>query len=133
MGLSQVHSENAPHQGSEHPQHQESSGNSDIGVSTNPQNVTTHLPPTTDVTSVGLPHTPSTSRSGSGQTMGDMPTTNGHGPQSDSNGSSTNFTVKAGLAKMLKGGVIMDVVNAEQVRTFPHWLLNGLGAITDLV
>lgn len=25
------------------------------------------------------------------------------------------FTVKAGLAQMLKGGVIMDVVNAEQV------------------
>lgn len=31
-----------------------------------------------------------------------------------SNGS-TDFTVKAGLAQMLKGGVIMDVVNAEQV------------------
>ena len=29
---------------------------------------------------------------------------------------SANFTVKAGLAKMLKGGVIMDVVNAEQAR-----------------
>jgi pyridoxal 5'-phosphate synthase pdxS subunit len=28
-----------------------------------------------------------------------------------------NFTVKTGLARMLKGGVIMDVVNAEQVRT----------------
>lgn len=28
---------------------------------------------------------------------------------------STEFTVKAGLAQMLKGGVIMDVVNAEQV------------------
>ena len=27
-----------------------------------------------------------------------------------------DFTVKAGLAQMLKGGVIMDVVNAEQVR-----------------
>jgi hypothetical protein len=32
---------------------------------------------------------------------------------SSSNGS--DFTVKAGLAQMLKGGVIMDVVNAEQV------------------
>lgn len=32
------------------------------------------------------------------------------------NGSTGNdFTVKAGLAQMLKGGVIMDVVNAEQV------------------
>ena len=27
-----------------------------------------------------------------------------------------SFTVKAGLAQMLKGGVIMDVVNAEQAR-----------------
>jgi hypothetical protein len=35
---------------------------------------------------------------------------------SNSNGS--DFTVKAGLAQMLKGGVIMDVVNAEQVMTF---------------
>src|SRR6516162_1642247 len=26
------------------------------------------------------------------------------------------FTVKAGLAEMLKGGVIMDVVNAEQAK-----------------
>ncbi|KAF7588035.1 Pyridoxal 5'-phosphate synthase subunit snz1 [Aspergillus hancockii] len=29
---------------------------------------------------------------------------------------SNDFTVKAGLAQMLKGGVIMDVVNAEQAR-----------------
>ena len=36
---------------------------------------------------------------------------NGH-----TNGDST-FSVKAGLAQMLKGGVIMDVVNAEQVRS----------------
>ena len=27
-----------------------------------------------------------------------------------------NFNVKAGLAKMLKGGVIMDVVNVEQAK-----------------
>ena len=27
-----------------------------------------------------------------------------------------SFTVKDGLAKMLKGGVIMDVVNVEQAR-----------------
>ena len=26
------------------------------------------------------------------------------------------FTVKAGLAQMLKGGIIMDVVNAQQAR-----------------
>lgn len=32
-----------------------------------------------------------------------------------SNGATNDFTVKAGLAQMLKGGVIMDVVNAEQV------------------
>ncbi len=42
--------------------------------------------------------------------------TNGHGPAGgESKNGSTNFTVKAGLAKMMKGGVIMDVVNAEQV------------------
>ncbi|MCJ1469087.1 Pyridoxal 5'-phosphate synthase subunit snz1 [Pseudocyphellaria aurata] len=43
-------------------------------------------------------------------------TTNGHGPDGDSRKETTNFTVKTGLAKMLKGGVIMDVVNAEQAR-----------------
>lgn len=41
-------------------------------------------------------------------------TTNG----AKQNGESKNsFTVKTGLARMLKGGVIMDVVNAEQVRS----------------
>ena len=49
----------------------------------------------------------------------ELPTTNGHGAQDGEN----NFAVKAGLARMLKGGVIMDVVNAEQVslssRIFP--------------
>ncbi|KAL9612109.1 MAG: hypothetical protein Q9167_003296 [Letrouitia subvulpina] len=43
-------------------------------------------------------------------------TVNGHGPESSEIGGSTNFTVKTGLAKMLKGGVIMDVVSAEQAR-----------------
>lgn len=43
-------------------------------------------------------------------------------PTATSNGQAaqdgeTNFAVKAGLARMLKGGVIMDVVNAEQVRS----------------
>lgn len=36
---------------------------------------------------------------------------NGHASNND-------FTVKAGLAQMLKGGVIMDVVNAEQVTSY---------------
>ena len=44
----------------------------------------------------------------------------------DTNGESTTtigdagapFSVKAGLAQMLKGGVIMDVVNAEQVGSY---------------
>ena len=40
--------------------------------------------------------------------------TNGHATTS----SSSDFVVKAGLAQMLKGGVIMDVVNAEQVCVF---------------
>ena len=43
--------------------------------------------------------------------------TNGNGHAEGSKNGSTNFTVKAGLAKMMKGGVIMDVVNAEQVHT----------------
>lgn len=49
---------------------------------------------------------------------------NGNGPAnivdnkaSPSKGDDTSgFAVKIGLARMLKGGVIMDVVNAEQVR-----------------
>jgi pyridoxal 5'-phosphate synthase pdxS subunit len=45
----------------------------------------------------------------------ELPTTNGHGAQDGEN----NFAVKAGLARMLKGGVIMDVVNAEQVSLTP--------------
>jgi hypothetical protein len=43
----------------------------------------------------------------------ELPTTNGHGALDGEN----NYAVKAGLARMLKGGVIMDVVNAEQVRS----------------
>lgn len=49
-----------------------------------------------------------------------LPVTNGHtnGDHTTNGDSSSNntFSVKAGLARMLKGGVIMDVVNAEQVR-----------------
>lgn len=30
-------------------------------------------------------------------------------------GAASNYAVKVGLARMLVGGVIMDVVNAEQV------------------
>jgi len=41
----------------------------------------------------------------------ELPTSNGI-----ANGDSSNQqSVKEGLARMLKGGVIMDVVNAEQV------------------
>lgn len=50
--------------------------------------------------------------------MGDagaQSTVNGHGPAARANGETNSFNVKAGLAKMLKGGVIMDVVNADQV------------------
>ncbi|KZF19188.1 putative pyridoxine biosynthesis protein pyroA [Xylona heveae TC161] len=47
----------------------------------------------------------------------ELPVINGHGAQANGNGeSATSFTVKAGLARMLQGGVIMDVVNAEQAR-----------------
>lgn len=51
--------------------------------------------------------------------MNDNAATNGTVPV-QTNGTSTkgnnSFLVKAGLAQMLKGGVIMDVVNAEQAR-----------------
>ena len=46
-------------------------------------------------------------------------TTNGGAQSSHGQGNNAgeeNFAIKAGLAQMLKGGVIMDVVNAEQVR-----------------
>lgn len=50
----------------------------------------------------------------------ELPTnsTNGNANGSSSNRGEAKFTVKTGLARMLKGGVIMDVVNAEQVRFF---------------
>lgn len=37
-------------------------------------------------------------------------------PQSDQQAIEASFQLKAGLAQMLKGGVIMDVINAEQAR-----------------
>jgi len=49
------------------------------------------------------------------QTNGAAATTNG-----TSSAAAPDFTVKAGLAQMLKGGVIMDVVNAEQVAHSPR-------------
>ncbi|RDL35076.1 putative Pyridoxine biosynthesis protein pyroA [Venustampulla echinocandica] len=47
----------------------------------------------------------------------ELPTraTNGEGAAPDTAGEQ-NFTVKTGLARMLKGGVIMDVVDAKQAR-----------------
>ena len=44
----------------------------------------------------------------------ELPTSTTNG-SNGSNKGEANFTVKTGLARMLKGGVIMDVVNAEQV------------------
>lgn len=49
----------------------------------------------------------------------ELPTsTNGPAVAQNGNPESSNFTVKTGLARMLKGGVIMDVVNVEQVCGF---------------
>ena len=48
--------------------------------------------------------------------MIDDTSVNGDGHTTNGRSDPTNFTVKAGLAQMLKGGVIMDVVNAEQAR-----------------
>lgn len=44
------------------------------------------------------------------------PATNGSANGSANGASKNSFAVKAGLAQMLKGGVIMDVVNAQQAR-----------------
>lgn len=52
-----------------------------------------------------------------GAANGDVMTTNGD--------SGAPFSVKAGLAQMLKGGVIMDVVNAEQVRAYTVTSISG--------
>jgi len=46
----------------------------------------------------------------------ELPTTNGSSIGVAQTASESNFTVKTGLAQMLKGGVIIDVVNAKQVR-----------------
>jgi len=46
--------------------------------------------------------------------INDNPTA-GSGTATSTQSDPTNFKIKAGLAQMLKGGVIMDVVNAEQV------------------
>ena len=42
----------------------------------------------------------------------DLPVTNG---SASAKSESNSFAVKVGLARMLKGGVIMDVVNVQQV------------------
>lgn len=50
----------------------------------------------------------------------ELPThANGATLNGDGNGAVDSAAVKEGLARMLKGGVIMDVVNAEQVRCLP--------------
>ena len=49
-----------------------------------------------------------------------MTTVNGHGPDATEGTAPTGAgtaRVKRGMAEMLKGGVIMDVVNAEQVHS----------------
>jgi pyridoxal 5'-phosphate synthase pdxS subunit len=56
----------------------------------------------------------------------DLPTTNG---ASTNGGESSNQqSVKEGLARMLKGGVIMDVVNAEQVTVSFFFLLRSISS-----
>ncbi|KAI8069497.1 vitamin B6 biosynthesis protein [Gongronella butleri] len=45
-----------------------------------------------------------------------VPKTDGEDPASAAASSIEAFNIKTGLAQMLKGGVIMDVVNAEQAR-----------------
>ena len=52
----------------------------------------------------------------------DLPASNGDGGQQNG-GHKADFTVKTGLARMLKAGVIMDVVDAEQVCCCQIYLL----------
>jgi pyridoxal 5'-phosphate synthase pdxS subunit len=47
----------------------------------------------------------------------ELPVVNSNGTSGDVD--KISFTVKSGLARMLQGGVIMDVVNAEQVCSSP--------------
>lgn len=56
------------------------------------------------------------------QAMGNNDSMAVHTEKSSNNSgvATPDFTVKAGLAQMLKGGVIMDVVNAEQVNSLFH-------------
>jgi pyridoxal 5'-phosphate synthase pdxS subunit len=55
----------------------------------------------------------------------ELPTHTTNGERNGRTGEA-NFTVKTGLARMLKGGVIMDVVNAEQVLLpFSTFWVNG--------
>ena len=63
----------------------------------------------------------STNHSSTTLTSNGNSTSNANGA-SNGNGTSTvpSYTVKTGLAQMLKGGVIMDVINAEQV-TILSW------------
>ena len=58
----------------------------------------------------------------------ELPTTNGHGAQDGD----TTFAVKAGLARMLKGGVIMDVVNAEQVSRVQFIAIRWIQELTEV-
>jgi pyridoxal 5'-phosphate synthase pdxS subunit len=52
-----------------------------------------------------------------GKMATELPTNSTNGSAKESSKGEANFTVKTGLARMLKGGVIMDVINAEQVST----------------
>lgn len=50
-----------------------------------------------------------------GRMATELPVRNGNGATASQSSDQESFTVKTGLARMLQGGVIMDVVNAEQV------------------
>jgi len=51
-----------------------------------------------------------------GRMATELPTSTTNAQRDSQRTGESNFTVKTGLARMLKGGVIMDVVNAEQAR-----------------
>lgn len=49
----------------------------------------------------------------------ELPVVSGHNSHKGADSDKTSFTVKTGLARMLRGGVIMDVVNVEQACAYP--------------
>jgi hypothetical protein len=69
-------------------------------------------------------HSKSMINDNTGKMATELPVTGNSATYNASSSGESSFTVKTGLARMLQGGVIMDVVNAEQVRTYQLEMLH---------